>query len=131
MRNQYKPLLILGVILAISLLLQAFSSSAEGSENRYEVRPEITLPEYRTDIARILDAYERLMDRYMSINEEKLSNLQTEIGQISAKVEQMSREISDVSEQLETIQKKLGIEVQKKTAKTPPMVAEDAGAPRK
>jgi len=50
--KQNKNLLVVGAVLIACLIAIGFSSSIQGSS--YEIKPEITLPEHRTDTARKL-----------------------------------------------------------------------------
>ncbi len=52
-----RTLLAIGVVSIVSLIAIGFSSSIQGREKSYEIKPKITLPEYRTDTARAIDAY--------------------------------------------------------------------------
>ena len=91
-----------------------------GSQRRYEIRPEITLPEYKTDIQRVVDAYEQLMGNYITLTESYLSGTRTEIGNLTRKLDSIDRKITELSIQVESIQKKLGIEpVDKPQQKSP------------
>ncbi len=56
--KQHKGILAVGVVVLVCLLAVFFSTSIQGKEKKYELRPQITLPEYRTDAARAIDAYE-------------------------------------------------------------------------
>ncbi|MHC4890317.1 MAG: hypothetical protein ACYTEO_12750 [Planctomycetota bacterium] len=48
-----------GLICCVVVVL--LSPSIQGGEKTYEIRPQVTLPEYRSDAARAIDAYERLI----------------------------------------------------------------------
>lgn len=96
--------------LIICLAVSIFSTVVWGSQRRYEIRPEITLPEYKTDIQRVMDAYEHLMGNYIALTESHLSSTRTEIGNLTRKLDSIDRKIAELSIQVESIQKKLGIE---------------------
>lgn len=102
-------LAICGLLIAC-LSVACLSASYQSGEKRYEVRPEITIPESKTDVARMVDAYERLMDNYKELMESHLTGIHTEVGTIDKKLDAIDRKMSVLSAQLETIQKKLGIE---------------------
>ena len=107
------------VALIVCLSAVCLSTSQPDNKNRYEIRPEVSVPESRTDTARIIDAYERLMDKYMASIESNGAGLTAEIGNIGTKLEVIDRKISLLSSQLETIQIKLGIAPPPKPSEKP------------
>ena len=113
----------LASFLLICMAAGFFSSTLFGRERRYEIRPEITLPEYKSDMDRVIDAYEKVIDDYICLVDDNLLKMQRELTNISVKLDSMGCEMSDLSNQLETIQRKFGIEVLETSSKTPP--AED------
>lgn len=118
--RQEKNLLAICGFLIICLFVSFFSTTLQGSEKCYEVRPEITLPESKTDVTRLMDAYERLMDNYLKLMENNLTGIRTDIDDVTKKMDSIDRKISELSVKLDAVQKKLGIEPpekpQKKTA---------------
>jgi len=117
-----KRLLPIGAGLAACIIALWFSVSIHGGEKTYEVKPEIALPEYRTDTARAIDAYERTMYRYMDMTEKDLTNISTDIRYLSRKLDSIDSTLKELSLRMAGIEKALGIEKPKKTtkaAKTP------------
>ncbi len=105
------------VVLVVCLSAVCLSTSQPDRRNYYEIRPEITIPESKTDTARMIDAYERLMDNYRQLMESNLAGLHAEVGTIGQKLDSIDRKMSMLSAQMETIQKKLGIEPAPKQSK--------------
>jgi septal ring factor EnvC (AmiA/AmiB activator) len=85
------------------------STSIQGSEKTYEIEPYI-IPEYRTDAARAIDAYERLMERQMNLTEKNLINLNTELKNITEKLASIDTKLMELSIRMTNIEKKLGTE---------------------
>lgn len=112
--KQNKSLLAIFAFLMVCLFVNFFSTSLQGSEKRYEIHPEITLPESKTDTARIIDAYERMVNNYLQSIDSDLTRIHLNTEHASKKMDSIDQKIYILSIQLETIQKKLGIEVSKK-----------------
>jgi len=85
------------------------STSIQGGEKTYEVRPQITLPEYRTDTARAIDAYERLMDRYMGLTERNLTGIGTGLKGVVKKLDSIDAKLAELSTRMARIEKALAI----------------------
>jgi len=86
------------------------STSIQGSQKTYEVKPYITVPEYRTDAARAIDAYERLMERYMDLTEKNLFIVGTDIREVVKKLDSIDDKLTQLSARIGRIEKALGIE---------------------
>ena len=71
MRNK-RTLLAVAAALAVCIIIAWSATSLQGRETVYEVRPQISVPEYRSDAARAIDAYEHMMERSMDLNERNL-----------------------------------------------------------
>ena len=108
--NQNKNLLVIGVVLIVCLIVIGFSSSIQGSEKSYEIKPEITLPEYRTDTARAIDAYERMMDRFINLTERDLTGINTDVKDIAKKLVLIDCKLTELSTRMARIEKALGVE---------------------
>ena len=78
--KQNRNLLAAGAVILVCLVVAALATSIPGKERTYEVEA-ITSPEYKTDAARAIDAYERLMDRYMDLSEKLLSQMAATVRQ--------------------------------------------------
>ena len=108
--KENKNLLVFGAVLIVCLIVIGFSSSIQGGEKSYEIKPEITLPEYRTDTARAIDAYERVMDRFISLTEKNLTGINTDVKDITKKLVLIDCKLTDISTRMARIEKALGIE---------------------
>jgi len=86
------------------------SGAIQGSPKTYEVRPYITVPEYRTDAARAIDAYERLMQRYMDITEKNLLQIDTNVSYTLMQLDSIDDKLSQLCARVARIEKALGIE---------------------
>lgn len=108
--DKNKKMLAIGVVLIVSLIVIGFSSSIQGGETSYKIKPEITLPEYRTDTARAIDAYERVMDRFMSLTERNLTSINIDVKKIAKKLVLIDYRLTELSARMARIEKALGIE---------------------
>ena len=90
--------------------LPTLTGVIEGYERIYEIRPEIRLPEHRTDAARAIDAYERLMERYMSLSERNFNSINGNFSTITTRLDSIDGKLGSLSERIARIEKALGIE---------------------
>ncbi len=109
-----KQLLIVGAVLIACLIVIEFSSSIQGREKSYEIKPKITLPEYRTDAARAIDAYERVMNRFINLTERNLTGINTDVKEIAKKLILIDCKLTELSTRMARMEKALGIEQAKK-----------------
>jgi hypothetical protein len=126
--KENKNLLVVGVVLIITFIVIGFSSSIQGGS--YKIKPEITLPEYRTDTARAIDAYERVMDRFMSLTEKNLTGINTDVKDIAKKLVLIDCKLTELSTRMARIEKALGIEQTEKRVEKPSRDESDASAPQ-
>jgi len=103
-----KALLTAATGLAACVILFWFSKSIQGGQRTYEVRPEVAIPQYRTDAARAIDAYERLMDRYMGLTEGNLIRIETDLVTVVRKLDSIDRKLIGLSSRISRIEKALG-----------------------
>jgi len=103
---------LLGAVAAIvcCLALAWLSTSIKGSPKKYEVQPWITVPEYRTEAARAIDAYERLMDRYMDLTERNLFGVSSDIREVAKTLDSIDHRLTQLCARIARIEKTLGIE---------------------
>ena len=113
--KQNKSLLAVGAILIACLITGWLSDSIHGVERRFEIRPQITVPEYRTDTARAIDAYERVMDRLMNLTESNLTGINTDLKAIVKKLVFIDSKLTDISMRMARIEKALSIEQPQKS----------------
>ena len=94
---------------ACCLIVVWLSTSIEGGQRTYELKPQITVPEYRTDAARAIDAYERLMDRYIDLTERNLFMVGTDIQDVVRKLDSIDGTLTQLSKRMAGIEHALGI----------------------
>ena len=127
-----KNLLVVGTVLIVCLILVGFSSSIRGGEDSYEIRPYISLPEYRTDTGRAIDAYERMMERFISMTEKNLGGINADTKDISKKLVLIDFKLTELSMKMARIEKAIGIEQTKpQTKKKPPCKSDLEKSPKK
>lgn len=114
-----KKLIFICSAAVITALIFWFSPTIGGKEKVYEVRPEVTLPEYRTDAARAIDAYERLMERYMDLSAGSFTRLGSDSRAILNKLNAIETKLDELSQRIARIESKLGTEEPKPAAPEP------------
>ncbi len=106
MKNSGKKLFVATAVLAVCIVLLSSSTSIEGRDKKtYEIRPEITLPEHKTDTTRFIESYERILQRLIT-NERSRINLTDDV---SGKLESMDKKLDDILTRLGKIEKALNI----------------------
>ena len=105
-----KKLLAVAVSAICCVIAVWSSTSIHGSPNTYELQPQIAIPEHRTDIARVIDAYERLMERYMDLTDRNSALIGSEITNIPATLESINAGLADLSARAARIERALGIQ---------------------
>jgi len=105
------------VIIACSVLVW-LSASIQGSQKTYEIQPHLTIPEYKTDLARVMDAYERLMERYMDQTQQNQSIVGADLKYVVTTLDSIDGRLAEFSARIARIETALGIE-QPKCAATP------------
>ena len=101
-----------------------FCTSLQGVEKSYEVQPQITVPEYRTDAARAIDAYERLMERYMDMTEGNLTRIGSDTQRIVEKLDAIDAKLTKLCARMARIEKALGLEQPKRPDTKKPLSVE-------
>jgi hypothetical protein len=107
-RNRY--LLVTGAVALVCLIAAAVSTAIPDNGKKYEIDTVVDVPEYKTDAARAIDAYERLMDKYMDLSEKIISKVGGDSQAISAKLDSLDSRLADISTRLTRIEKALGID---------------------
>lgn len=105
-----RNLLALAAAVAFCLVAAWLCTSTKGSPKTYEVQPWITVPEYRTDAARAIDAYERLMDRYMDLTEKNLFSVGCDVRDAVKKLDSIDDKLTNLCARIARIEEALGIE---------------------
>ena len=105
-----KNLLVVVIGIIAYAAMAWYCPSIQGGQRRtYEVQPQVTIPEYRTDAARAIDAYERLMERYMDLTERNLFGIGADVRVIAKRLDSIDRKLEELSTRTAEIEKALGI----------------------
>lgn len=105
------------VVLSVCLIVLGLSSLIQGGD--YKVKPEITLPEYRTDTGRAIDAYEHVMDRFISMTERNFTEIDRNVKGIDKQLISIDSKLTSLSTRMMKIEKALGIEQPEERAAKP------------
>ena len=116
MRNK-RTLLAIAAAFAACILILWSSTSIGGREITYEVHPQISVPEYRTDAARAIDAYERMMERSMNLNEKNLTAIGADLRKVVRILNSIDAKLTGLNTRVARIEKSLGIKQPKARAK--------------
>ena len=113
----------IGLLTAVAVLVCLISftwlsASLKGGEKTIEVGSQINIPEYKTDAARAIDAYERLMDRFMDLSDKSLNWLNVDLKSVDRKLDSIAAEIKELSARMARIEKALKIEEPKPSNKS-------------
>jgi len=119
MEKNRNTLAILVVIIACSVLVW-LSASIQGGQKTYEIHPNIAMPEYKTDLARIMDAYERLMERYMDQTQQNQSIVGTDLKYVVTTLDSIDGRLAEFSARIARIETALGIEQPKNSPNPQP-----------
>lgn len=106
-----------GAILIACLIVVWLAGPIQGDRKSYDVKPEITLPEYQTDTTRAIDAYERMMDRFIDLTDRNLTGINTDVKGIAEKLALIDCKLTELSTRMTRIEKALGIEQVEKPVK--------------
>ena len=113
-----RNLIMLSTALVCSVVMAWLCISIQGASS-YEIQPRITVPAYRTDTARAIDAYERMMERFIDMTGKDLTDIDTEVKGIAQTLHSVDRKLTELTGQMARIEKALGIEQPKKPVKKP------------
>ncbi len=111
-----KNLLAVGAVVVCCITVVWFSTSIQGVPKTYELRPQISIPEYRTDAVRAIDAYERLMERYMDLTERNSIGISADLKEVIKKLYSIDDKLTKLSARIARIEKTFGIEQAKPPA---------------
>jgi predicted nucleic acid-binding Zn-ribbon protein len=115
-----KNLLAAVAIVVCCITVIWFSTTTQGSPKTYEVRPRISLPEYKTDTVHAIDAYEKLMERYMSMTERNSIRIDSDLKEVIKRLDSINYKLTELSLRIANIEKTFGIEESKPQAKKKP-----------
>ena len=119
MEKNRNTLAILVVIIACSVLVW-LSASIQGGQKTYEIQPHLNIPEYKTDLARVMDAYERLMERYMDQTQQNQSMVGTDLKYVVTTLDSIDGRLAEFSARIARIETALGIEQPKNSPNPQP-----------
>jgi predicted nucleic acid-binding Zn-ribbon protein len=108
-----KNLLAAAVVVVCCITVIWFSTTSQGSPKIYEVRPRISVPEYKTDTIRAIDAYEQLMERYMNTTERSSTRIDSDLKEVIKKLDSINDKLTKLSLRIARIEKIFGIEESK------------------
>jgi len=109
MKTNRNILAVFAVIIACSAVVW-LSATLQGDQKTYEIQPHLTIPEYKTDLARVMDAYERLMERYMDLTERNQSIVGTDLKYVVTTLDSIDGRLAEFSARIARIETALGID---------------------
>lgn len=107
--------LAVAAVLVCCVMVVWLSTSIQGSQKTYEIHPNVNIPEYRTNITRVVNAYERLMERYMDMTERNLTKIEMDLKTTTMKLDSIEAKLTELSARTARIEEALGIEQNKKS----------------
>ena len=119
MKTKRNILAVATGLIACSALVW-LSTSLQGGQKSYEIEPRLTIPEYKTDVARIMDSYERLMERYMDLTENNISMVGMDMKYVITKLDSIDSRLTELSGRITRIETALGIEQPKSSVSVKP-----------
>ena len=94
-----------GVAVIVCVIIAIlFTGSIQGGQNTYEVRPNLSIPEYKTDTVRAIEAYERLMDRYMDLTGTHLTTVGLDLRNIVTRLDSIDARLTELDAKLTRIE---------------------------
>ena len=108
--KQSRNLLAVAAVIVICLVAARIGKSIPDKNKTYEFDQWITTPQYQTDAARAIDAYERLMERYMDLAEGHLLQAGADCQAVAVKLGSLDSRLTEISDRLTRIEKSLGID---------------------
>ena len=107
-----KSLWIVAAVVGCVVIAITFSRSLQGSQNTYELRPNLSIPEYKSDTVRVVDAYERLMDRYMDLTGSHLSTVGMDLRNVVTRLDSIDDRLIALDKRLARIEQALGVDTE-------------------
>ena len=105
-----KTLLTTGAIIICGITVIWLSAKTHGNPTTYELQPWISVPQYKTDAVRAIDAYERLMERYMDMTENSSLRTNKDLKEVIKKLDSLDVKLTKLSHRIARIEKTFGIE---------------------
>ena len=105
-----KSLLGVAAVIVCGGVAVWFSASIQGGQKSYNLQPDLTIPEYKTDTDHVMEAYERLMDRYMDLTGNHLATVGMDLRNIVARLDSIDARLTELSTRLARIERAIGSE---------------------
>jgi len=105
-RKESKNLLAVCMIMVVCLVAW-WASSIQGGVRKFEIKPEISLPESRTDAVRAIDAYESVTNRLMDMTERNLAGIHAEVKDISRMLVTIDTKLTELSKRMSKMEEAL------------------------
>ena len=109
MKTSKSILAVMAVVLC-GVIAILFSGSIQGGQKTYEVHPNLSIPEYKTDTVRAIEAYERLMDRYMDLTGSHIATVGMDLRNVVTRLDCIDGRLMELSARLAKIERALDIE---------------------
>ena len=119
MKTNRNTLAVLVVIIVCSVLVW-LSTSIEGGQKTYEIHPNIAMPEYKTDLARVMDAYERLMERYLDLTQQNQTMVGADLKYAVTALDSIDGRLAELAARIARIETALDIDQSKSAANPRP-----------
>jgi len=100
---------VVGIIACVVIAI-LLSGSIQGGQNTYELQPNLSIPEYKTDTVRAIEAYERLMDRYMDLTGSHLTTVGMDLRNVVTRLDSIDGRLMELSTRLTRIEQALGVD---------------------
>lgn len=101
------------VLLSVGIIVLLVSAvwGVETLEKRstVEVRPVVRTPQYQSDAARAISAYERLMERYMSLTEANLIAAQTDNRELALRLARLETSLVRIEHKIDLLSHALNV----------------------
>jgi predicted PurR-regulated permease PerM len=104
-RRTFISLIVIAVVCAAFFWLAV----SHGVEKEVEVQT-YNLPEYRSDTARAIDAYQQMINRMLDDNDRNWEMVQEQLNSINSKLDTVLSELDGISQRIARIENKMGIE---------------------
>ena len=98
------------VVIVCTVIAVLFSGSIQGGQNTYELQPNLSIPAYKSDTVRAIEAYERLMDRYMDLTGSHLTTVGTDLRNIVTKLDSIDNRLKEMESRMARIERALGVD---------------------
>jgi hypothetical protein len=105
-----KSLLAVAAVITCGVIVVWFSASIQGGQRTYNLQPDLSIPEYKTDTAHVMESYERLMDRYMDLTGSHLATVGMDLRNIATRLDTIDGRLTELSTRLARIEHALAIE---------------------